>query len=56
MYAAMSRPVPWPKTTDSAPYFSLMSRKVSATRSMASSQLMRSHLSLPRSFGSRFIG
>lgn len=56
MYAAMSRPVPWAKTTDSAPYFSFMSMNFSVMRSYASSQVMRSHLSLPRSLGSRFMG
>lgn len=56
MYATMSRPVPWAKTTDSAPYFSFMSMNFSVMRSYASSQVMRSHLSLPRSLGSRFMG
>ena len=50
------RPVPAPVQMDFAPYFSVVSFTISTHSSYASSMVMRSHLSLPRSSRARFSG
>ena len=56
MPLAMSRPVPEANRTAHGPYSSLISANLSQMRSYASSQLTRSHASLPRSSRARLIG
>ena len=55
-YRQASRPVPPNTMTLSLPYFAWISWVFSTMVSMASSHVMRSHLSSPRSSKARFMG